>query len=196
METIGCKKKQNSIVELLRDEILSGNLQEGMEMTQNELAESLGVSRMPVREALILLEYQGLIERLPSNHVRVTRFAEGYFNQVFSMCAEIEEKSLNSGNILAWEKKNTRFVQTYSEEMAMHYQMCQNIANSFIRKTLKTILDIYVEFAVQCKSYDKEKGTNLLKSIISVSNEQRRDVLDQYFYDLEKAILIEREGIC
>ena len=64
MEYIGNKKKQGSIVELLRDEILAGNIPDGSEMTQNELAEGLGVSRMPVREALILLEYQGLIDRL------------------------------------------------------------------------------------------------------------------------------------
>ena len=55
MEYIGNKKKQGSIVELLRDEILAGNIPDGSEMTQNELAEGLGVSRMPVREALILL---------------------------------------------------------------------------------------------------------------------------------------------
>lgn len=65
MEYIGNKKKQGSIVELLRDEILAGNIPDGSEMTQNVLAEGLGVSRMPVREALILLEYQGLIDRLP-----------------------------------------------------------------------------------------------------------------------------------
>ena len=45
MEYIGNKKKQGSIVELLRDEILAGNIPDGSEMTQNELAESLGVSR-------------------------------------------------------------------------------------------------------------------------------------------------------
>ena len=44
-------------------------------MTQNELAESLGVSRMPVREALMILEYQGLIIRLPNNHVKAAAHA-------------------------------------------------------------------------------------------------------------------------
>lgn len=39
MEYIGNKKKQGSIVELLRDEILAGNIPDGSEMTQNELAE-------------------------------------------------------------------------------------------------------------------------------------------------------------
>ena len=83
MEYIGNKKKQGSIVELLRDEILAGNIPDGSEMTQNELAESLGVSRMPVREALILLEYQGLIDRLPNNHVRVAFFYRSLFSSYF-----------------------------------------------------------------------------------------------------------------
>ena len=56
MEKIRISKKQGGIVEVLKGEILSGNIPVGTEMTQNELAESLGVSRMPVREALILLE--------------------------------------------------------------------------------------------------------------------------------------------
>ena len=40
MEYIGNKKKQGSIVELLRDEILAGNIPDGSEMTQNELADA------------------------------------------------------------------------------------------------------------------------------------------------------------
>ena len=62
MERIGIQKKQGSVVEILKNEILLGNIPSGTEMTQNELATSLGVSRMPVREALILLEYQGLAQ--------------------------------------------------------------------------------------------------------------------------------------
>lgn len=49
MEYVGVKKKQGSIVEVLKDAILSGDIPNGTEMTQNELAQSLGVSRMPVR---------------------------------------------------------------------------------------------------------------------------------------------------
>ena len=55
MDKIEIKKKQGSIVEALRDAILSGSIPADTEMTQNELAQSLGVSRMPVREALIIL---------------------------------------------------------------------------------------------------------------------------------------------
>ena len=83
MEYVGVKKKQGSIVEVLKDAILSGDIPNGTEMTQNELAQSLGVSRMPVREALILLEYQGLIDRLPNNHVKVSQLTDEFFHHVF-----------------------------------------------------------------------------------------------------------------
>ena len=74
-------------MEVLKEEILEGNLPGGLEMTQQELAESLGVSRMPVREALLILEYQGLVERLPNNHVRVTEFTDDFFREIFTLCA-------------------------------------------------------------------------------------------------------------
>ena len=86
MDKIEIKKKQGSIVEALRDAILSGSIPADTEMTQNELAQSLGVSRMPVREALIILEYQGLIRRLPNNHVRVVPQTREYIAELFRMC--------------------------------------------------------------------------------------------------------------
>ena len=53
MDKIEIKKKQGSIVEALRDAILSGSIPADTEMTQNELAQSLGVSRMPVKSSSI-----------------------------------------------------------------------------------------------------------------------------------------------
>ena len=70
MEKMRLPKKPDSVVNALRDAILSGQIECGTELTQMELAENLGVSRMPIREALIVLEYQGLVERLSNQHVR------------------------------------------------------------------------------------------------------------------------------
>lgn len=53
MQALGTQKKQGSIVEAISQAILSGQIPAGTEMTQKELAESLGVSRMPVRLSLI-----------------------------------------------------------------------------------------------------------------------------------------------
>ena len=107
MEYIGNKKKQGSIVELLRDEILAGNIPDGSEMTQNELAEGLGVSRMPVREALILLEYQGLIDRLELTPDRLQAMADGLL-QIASLpdpVGEVASMKPRPNGLLIGEKR-------------------------------------------------------------------------------------------
>jgi DNA-binding GntR family transcriptional regulator len=52
----------DTLVEELRRRIISGDLQPGTRLPQNDLSESLGVSRTPLREALRVLERDGLIK--------------------------------------------------------------------------------------------------------------------------------------
>mgnify|MGYP000305597652 CR=1 FL=1 len=48
------------IVETIKEEILSGQIKPGTELAQEALAERLGVSRMPIREALQKFSAGGL----------------------------------------------------------------------------------------------------------------------------------------
>ena len=58
----------------LRELILGGALQPGVVISQVELARALGVSRTPLREAMRMLQEEGLIEAEPNRRARVTRF--------------------------------------------------------------------------------------------------------------------------
>jgi len=55
----------------LREAILSGRLAGGTRLRQTELADRLGISRTPIREALVRLREEGLIELQPRGGVRV-----------------------------------------------------------------------------------------------------------------------------
>jgi DNA-binding GntR family transcriptional regulator len=52
--------------ELIRQAILDGRLEPGSRLKEEELARELGISRTPVREALLMLQAEGLIETTPS----------------------------------------------------------------------------------------------------------------------------------
>lgn len=182
IEYIGTTKKQSSIVEVLKEEILSGRTSGGTELTQNELAEALGVSRMPVREALIVLEYQGLMERLPNNHVRVVTFAKDYFDRIFRLCEELEEEGLE-GYRTSQPKAEATF--TVADELAFHRQLCSSMSHSFLRKTLETMIEIYVAFAVRQGRTGASDRCELLTNAV---NGTAQPYLHQYFTELSKVI--------
>ena len=52
--------------ELIREAILDGRLDPGSRLKEEELARELGISRTPVREALLMLQAEGLIETVPN----------------------------------------------------------------------------------------------------------------------------------
>lgn len=66
------KRLADIIYDRLCASVIDGSLSPGQRVRDGELAEQLGVSRMPVREALQRLERQGLIEMVASRYTRVT----------------------------------------------------------------------------------------------------------------------------
>lgn len=60
----------------LREMVLAGELQAGSRITELALVEKLGVSRTPIRAALIRLEQEGLLLQMPSGGFAVRKFSE------------------------------------------------------------------------------------------------------------------------
>src|SRR5258705_3070656 len=79
-----------SIRSHLREFILGGSLHPGVVISQVELARSLGVSRTPLREALRMLQEEGLIEAEPNRRARVTRFDPSDLDTVYGCRVMLE----------------------------------------------------------------------------------------------------------
>ncbi len=59
------------IADAIRSAILAGELQSGQRLVERELAEQMGTSRAPIREALLQLEQEGFVETTPYRQTRV-----------------------------------------------------------------------------------------------------------------------------
>ena len=77
-------------LEALRDRILRGRFPEGEPLRQDAIAEELGVSRIPVREALRQLEAEGLVTFTPHRGAVVSTLSLAAITELFEMRAEIE----------------------------------------------------------------------------------------------------------
>ena len=83
--------KSQEVFQTLRDAIWSGKLQPGDALKEAHLARQLHVSQVPVREALLQLEYLGLVVRIQDTGTRVTKLSRSEILQLLEVRAHLED---------------------------------------------------------------------------------------------------------
>lgn len=82
-------KIADEVIEQLRQAILRGDYQQNERLGLESLAEDLGVSVMPVREALVALSNEGLVQAIPRKGFRATPLDMQDMIDVFSLHAHL-----------------------------------------------------------------------------------------------------------
>jgi DNA-binding GntR family transcriptional regulator len=76
---------------------MEGVLRPGTPLPQVQLAERLGISRTPLREAIRMLQEEGLVEAEPQKRARVTRFDPAHLEAVYTRRVMLESTALMLG---------------------------------------------------------------------------------------------------
>jgi DNA-binding GntR family transcriptional regulator len=77
-------------VELIREAIFDGRLNPGDRLKEEELAQGLGISRTPVREALLVLQAEGLVVSAPNRGAVVRSYAETEMLDLYDLRSVLE----------------------------------------------------------------------------------------------------------
>ncbi len=80
------------VVASVREMILDGRLVAGARLGEVELADRLGVSRTPVREALTRLGAEGLVELTPNRGARVATWTRAEIEGIFELRSALEPR--------------------------------------------------------------------------------------------------------
>src|SRR5215204_5694750 len=78
------------VVTALRERILGGTVPPGERLVEGRLSDELGVSRMPVREALRKLAAEGLVTIEPRRGATVTSFSTDQVRELVEVRATLE----------------------------------------------------------------------------------------------------------
>ncbi|MEP7205602.1 MAG: GntR family transcriptional regulator [Casimicrobiaceae bacterium] len=78
----------------LRRRILSGELPEGLQLKQDALAKDFGMSRIPIREALVQLESEGFVKILAHRGAQVSVLSHQEISELFGLRALLEPRLL------------------------------------------------------------------------------------------------------
>lgn len=87
---------REKVYEYIKSSILSGHLKPGEKLTEEHLAETLGVSRTPVREALHKLESEGLIKTRKKRGFIVSRDSREDVEELFELRSILEGYTLRT----------------------------------------------------------------------------------------------------
>ena len=185
MKTLRNMQTKDRIAQAIRDEILSGHMEPGEELAQEALAKMLGVSRMPVREALQTLVQDGFARRLPNRHIQAVVLDSGQIHDVFRtagvMEAELVSMALEnrrktgkntdldmSGTggelrkILQSMKTAVDSEQKIQYEMEFHECLIHLADNPYLEQLQHKVMDGYVSYAI-INLTEKDQVLNMLQ---------------------------------
>mgnify|MGYP001154211717 CR=1 FL=1 len=187
----------------LRQAILKGELEPGERLMEIQLAQKLGVSRTPIREAIRKLELEGLVVMIPRKGAEVARITEKDMKDVLEVRGTLEELAV----ALACRHVTDEAV----DELKMANKLFEA---AVVAKDVVRIVDADVEFHdVIYKMTDNQRLIQLINSLseqmyryrleyvkdarthsilISEHNDIIRQLADK---DVEKAKVIVRQHI-
>lgn len=149
----------------LREAILKGELEPGERLMEIALAQQLGVSRTPIREAIRKLELEGLVLMAPRKGAVVAEITPKDLKDVLEVRKHLEEMAVK----LACEKAT-------KEDLEELKQLHEEFINNLEQKDLTIIAESDVKF------HDKIYATTDNKRLIQILNNLREQM---YRYRLE-----------
>lgn len=115
------------VAEHLRRMITEETLPEGSRIDEIELCRLLDISRTPLREALKVLQSEGLILIEPHKGARVASIGDEELNELFEVLAGLERQAAEMTALRATEKQVAEF-ETMHDLMEEHYRNADPLA--------------------------------------------------------------------
>jgi DNA-binding GntR family transcriptional regulator len=101
------------VVEQVRQEISTGRLRPNQRLVESEIAEKLGISRTPVREALRILETEGYIKRHPRGGLTVTDYSIDEIRNIYEVREALESMALKLACERATDEQIKRVIEIH-----------------------------------------------------------------------------------
>lgn len=149
------RSKNEVVYDYLHEAILQGEYEQGERLVIDELANKLGVSTIPIREALRQLEADGFVKIAPYVGATVTELGADSIFEIFALLETLEAISARSAIQHMTEKDIVHLDKLVKKMDAcmddhenwvklnkeFHLQICQYAHTQLIKETMRKVLD-------------------------------------------------------
>lgn len=153
--------------------IIEGSFAPGQRLRDSELAESMGVSRTPVREALLRLEREGFVSAQKHLGFSVKALAESEIREVYPLvrlleCSALSEARLPDGQGLAGlEKLSKALIKEKNNPLrrieldsAWHEAVLEGSDNAHLKRILRELKGIMFRYEYAFMEHDELVGVS------------------------------------
>src|SRR5690348_6729568 len=102
------------VFEIVREQILQGRLRNGEPIRQDALANELGISKIPLREALARLEQEGLLINHPNRGYYVQPMSRDQVDEIFELRLSIEPQAAAYASQVATDDDRLQAQQAFT----------------------------------------------------------------------------------
>jgi len=175
------------VYRILKNKIIEGELEEGAKITEAEIANQMGVSKTPIREALRRLVIEGFITLHPNKRMTITKISPKDIKEVFQLrkvlnglAARLVAEKITEDNIVKFNKiiqkmksfaRQNEIIKYSKCADGFHFLMMQLSGNERLEKLNNNLRDQAYRYRIKSL---KEKGR------IKESLKEHQKILDAF----------------
>lgn len=207
------KPLRDVVSETLREAIISGVLKPGERLMEIQLAEELGVSRTPVREAIRKLELEGFVIMLPRRGTYVSDLSIKDINDVFEirtaldvLAAGLAAERITDEELEKMERllveigtfiETEQFDKLVEADCQFHDVLYQASRNDRLVQIISNLREQFTRFRTRSMAYPGrvqntfEEHRRLLEAIAQRDVELAQQLAREHLENAEQTILLE-----
>lgn len=186
------------VYEYLAEEILQGNIKPGEKINENKICDTLTISRTPVREALIELACDGILENVPRKGFLVRTLSLNDLKEIYSVigilegeaaslaCGMLDKKSLDDMKFyidsmdLAINQSN--FSMYHKQQDAFHNKFVEQCDNATLIDSITHLKNLLLR-----KTYDESSFPDI-KNVLFKTNEEHKVIYNLFKEKNEESV--------
>ncbi len=164
----------------IRDAITGGDFMPGSRLKEEELADRIGVSRTPVREALRRLDAEGVVDFIPNQGAFVAAWSEKDLQEIFELRSILESHGadraaqlITHAELAALEEVATRMeslvqgptIDRWDEITTLNREFHQIVLHAAANERLAGLLARIVEVPIVYRTYHHYSPAQLRRSL-------------------------------
>lgn len=180
---LNLKSLKDQVYDYLRIQMQKGKIQPGSIINMDEKSQELGVSKTPLRDALIQLEMEGFVKVMPRRGVVVNVMSLKDIKEYYQVIGALESTALLSASAF-YEKSTIKEMEMYNKKMKI--ALGRDNFDSYYRENLKFH-----------NSYLNLCGNRLLKKTVDNLKKRLYDFPrpKKYIKEWEETLILEHEKL-